>query len=281
MTNSARPDSPAADQRHLLVIGAGPSLGGAIAHRFAQGGYYLTLLARHTDGLAKLASDLADTGAAVDTVAADASDPEGLRATLTSLYAGTGAPGVLVYNATMLAPDSLLCSDVAPAPGLRRRRRRGHRGHTCRCPNDAGRRRRDHPVHRRRLGGGRAGDRRFFWYRQALPAYQRRLVYGDNTNISEGSPINAPVMVVWKEPIERRVLDGYGMRGVVVVSSVAYGDGGGGIPGLLLGSPRRRRQPDHARYRAAALVHGVCRGPGRLLPSCPGRRLGPQPLHHR
>jgi nucleoside-diphosphate-sugar epimerase len=28
------------------------------------------------------------------------------------------------------------------------------------------------------------------------------------------------------------------MRGTVVVSSVAYGDGGGGIPGLLLGSPR-------------------------------------------
>jgi NAD(P)-dependent dehydrogenase (short-subunit alcohol dehydrogenase family) len=46
-------------------------------------------------------------------VAADASDPEGLRATLTSLYAGTGAPGVLVYNASMLTPDSLLSSDVA------------------------------------------------------------------------------------------------------------------------------------------------------------------------
>ena len=28
------------------------------------------------------------------------------------------------------------------------------------------------------------------------------------------------------------------MRGVVIVSSVAYGDGGGGIPGVLLGSPR-------------------------------------------
>jgi nucleoside-diphosphate-sugar epimerase len=28
------------------------------------------------------------------------------------------------------------------------------------------------------------------------------------------------------------------MRGVVIVSGVAYGDGGGGIPGLLLGSPR-------------------------------------------
>ena len=109
----ARPDGPAVDPRHLLVIGAGPGLGGAIAHRFAQGGYHLTLLARRTDGLAKLASDLADAGAAAGTVAADASDPEGLRATLTSLYAGTDAPGVLVYNASMLTPDSLLSSDVA------------------------------------------------------------------------------------------------------------------------------------------------------------------------
>ena len=28
------------------------------------------------------------------------------------------------------------------------------------------------------------------------------------------------------------------MRGIVIVSGVAYGDGGGGVPGLLLGSPR-------------------------------------------
>src|SRR6202042_3920023 len=28
------------------------------------------------------------------------------------------------------------------------------------------------------------------------------------------------------------------MRGVVIVSGVAYGDGGGAVPGLLLGSPR-------------------------------------------
>ena len=63
-------------------------------------------------------------------------------------------------------------------------------------------------------------------------------IYGDNTAITEASAINAPAMVAWREPIERRVLDAAGMRGTVVVSSVAYGDGGGGIPGLLLGSPR-------------------------------------------
>jgi nucleoside-diphosphate-sugar epimerase len=63
-------------------------------------------------------------------------------------------------------------------------------------------------------------------------------IFGSNTSITEKSPINAPAMVAWKEPIERRVLDAAGMRGIVLVSSVAYGDGGGGIPGLLLGSPR-------------------------------------------
>ncbi len=63
-------------------------------------------------------------------------------------------------------------------------------------------------------------------------------IYGNNPDITEESPINAPAMVAWKEPIERRVLDAAGMRGVVIVSSVAYGDGGGGMPGLLLGSRR-------------------------------------------
>jgi nucleoside-diphosphate-sugar epimerase len=63
-------------------------------------------------------------------------------------------------------------------------------------------------------------------------------VYGANTAITEDSPFDAPPMVSFREPIERRVLDASGMRGVVVVSGVAYGDGGGGVPGVLLGSPR-------------------------------------------
>src|SRR5580704_5966670 len=63
-------------------------------------------------------------------------------------------------------------------------------------------------------------------------------IYGNNLSISEQSPIDSPPLVAWKEPIERRVLAVPDMRGVVIVSSTAYGDGGGGIPGLLLGSPR-------------------------------------------
>ena len=63
-------------------------------------------------------------------------------------------------------------------------------------------------------------------------------VYGDNSSISEESPFNPPALVSWREPIERLVLGASDMRGVVIVSGVAYGDGGGGMPGLLLGSPR-------------------------------------------
>jgi nucleoside-diphosphate-sugar epimerase len=63
-------------------------------------------------------------------------------------------------------------------------------------------------------------------------------VYGDNTAITEDSPLNPPPLVAWKEPIERRLLSAEGVRAIVPVSGSAYGDGGGGIPGLLLGSPR-------------------------------------------
>jgi nucleoside-diphosphate-sugar epimerase len=63
-------------------------------------------------------------------------------------------------------------------------------------------------------------------------------VFGSNTSITEDSPFNAPPLVAWKEPIERRVLGADGMRGTVIISSTAYGDGGGAVARLLLGSPR-------------------------------------------
>ena len=63
-------------------------------------------------------------------------------------------------------------------------------------------------------------------------------VYGNNRAITEESPLDAPALVAWREPIEERVLNAGGMRGVVIVSGTAYGDGGGGVPGVVLGSPR-------------------------------------------
>jgi nucleoside-diphosphate-sugar epimerase len=63
-------------------------------------------------------------------------------------------------------------------------------------------------------------------------------IYGPNLTISEGSSFDAPPFVAWKVPIQTRLVETAGMRGVVLVASTAYGDGGGGLPRLLLGSPR-------------------------------------------
>ena len=102
------------DGRHLLLVGAGPGLGTAVARRFAVGGYRITLVARSkSDGLRDLAGTLADTGAKISTVAADAGDPDGLGARMRELYRGDGAPGVIVYSAVMGAPDRLLSSTAA------------------------------------------------------------------------------------------------------------------------------------------------------------------------
>jgi short-subunit dehydrogenase len=84
----------------------------AVARRFAGGGYRVTLVARGTDGLRDLADGLADTGARIDTIAADASDPDALGARMAELYRQEGAPGLVVYNAVMGAPDTLLESSV-------------------------------------------------------------------------------------------------------------------------------------------------------------------------
>jgi short-subunit dehydrogenase len=101
------------DRRHLLLVGAGPGLGLAVARRFAAAGYRVTLVARSPDRLRALAAALADTGATISTIEADASDPDGLGTRMTELYAANGAPGVIVYNAVIGAPDRLLSSTVA------------------------------------------------------------------------------------------------------------------------------------------------------------------------
>jgi short-subunit dehydrogenase len=72
----------------------------------------VTLVARSTDRLGELASNLADTGAEINTIAADVSDPDSFGARMIERYRTDGAPGVVIYNAVMGAPDRLLTSTV-------------------------------------------------------------------------------------------------------------------------------------------------------------------------
>src|SRR5690349_9356922 len=96
------------DPRHLLLVGTGPGLGAAIARRFARERYRLTLVARSEATIAPIARELRATGADVAVVLVDAGNAERLRAALSSLFAGPGAPGVVIYNAALMTFDDLL-----------------------------------------------------------------------------------------------------------------------------------------------------------------------------
>src|SRR4051794_7318837 len=108
-TDDQRPrDGASVDPHHLLLVGAGPGLGAAIARRFAGDGYRVTLVTRSPATTAPFAQELRATGADVTTMAADAGDPQALRAALAPLFSASGAPGVVVYNAALMTFDDLL-----------------------------------------------------------------------------------------------------------------------------------------------------------------------------
>ncbi len=100
------------DHGHLLLIGAGPGVGAAIVRRFGREGFRATLLARDPEKLEQLAEELRGEGIGIDTAVADIADLDSYRTKLEAIYGAENAPGVVVYNASMLAPDDILTSTV-------------------------------------------------------------------------------------------------------------------------------------------------------------------------
>ncbi len=82
-----------------LIVGAGPGLSASFARLLAKRGHRVALAARDTGKLAALA---AETGASLH--ACDAARPEAVAA----LFAGIGAPGIVLYNASQRARGPLV-----------------------------------------------------------------------------------------------------------------------------------------------------------------------------
>ncbi|MEO0936620.1 MAG: SDR family NAD(P)-dependent oxidoreductase [Pseudomonadota bacterium] len=94
---------------NMILVGAGPGLGEAIAARFIAGGFRVGLIARSADALAQMQDRL---GAQAFSHAADAGVPDSLEAALSDLTTRLGPCDVLIYNAAVLKPGLPL--DVAP-----------------------------------------------------------------------------------------------------------------------------------------------------------------------
>lgn len=82
------------------VVGVGAGLGAALARRFASE-YAVALLARHTEKLEELASEIKATGARSIAVPVDVSDPEQIPPAFERIRKELGEVDVLLYNAAM------------------------------------------------------------------------------------------------------------------------------------------------------------------------------------
>jgi len=91
----------------VLIVGTGPGLSASLARLFAKQGLGVAIAARQTDKLSALAKE---TGAAV--YKCNAADPKDVAALFETVEAKSGAPDVVVYNASARVRGALV--DLPP-----------------------------------------------------------------------------------------------------------------------------------------------------------------------
>ena len=107
--------------KSIMIIGAGPGIGQAVARKFGSEGWQIVLTGRSADRLAKLAAELEAIGIAAHAVPADATDPAALRAAVAEAEAEalTGGLAVVHFNAGVVRNQDLFSmSDAEIASDL-------------------------------------------------------------------------------------------------------------------------------------------------------------------
>ena len=87
----------------IAVFGAGPGLGHAVAHRYAQDGYDIVLVARRQEPLERLAHELrelTDAGVTAHVITADLADTDAIPALADQIRAKVGLLDALYYAPT-------------------------------------------------------------------------------------------------------------------------------------------------------------------------------------
>ncbi len=91
-----------------LIIGAGDATGGAVARRFAQGGYTACVTRRSLDKLQPLLAQIRSDGNIVHGFASDARKEDEVVALIEHIEVALGPVEVLVFNIGANAPSSVL-----------------------------------------------------------------------------------------------------------------------------------------------------------------------------
>ena len=100
--------TPSEPKKVALVIGAGDATGGAIAKRFAAGGYTACVTRREADKLVPLVESIAAAGGRAHGFGSDARKEEEVVALVEQIERDIGAIEVLVFNIGANVPCSIL-----------------------------------------------------------------------------------------------------------------------------------------------------------------------------
>lgn len=91
----------------ILIIGAGPGIGQAVARTFGKQGWQIILAARSRTNLDDLVADLADSDIAAQALVVDATDPAALRAAIAEADRIAGGLSAVHFNAAVVRQQDL------------------------------------------------------------------------------------------------------------------------------------------------------------------------------
>jgi NAD(P)-dependent dehydrogenase (short-subunit alcohol dehydrogenase family) len=93
--------------KSIMIVGAGPGIGQAVARRFGRAGWSVVLAGRSSERLACLTADLEAEGIAAHAIQADATDPAALRAAIAQADRLTGGLTTIHFNAAVVRQQDL------------------------------------------------------------------------------------------------------------------------------------------------------------------------------
>lgn len=101
----------------IMIIGAGPGIGQAVAERFGKAGWTIVLAGRTAARLEALAAALSGQGITAHAVTVDAADPSALRAAIAEAERLTGGLTAVHYNAAVVRQQDLFSMTDAEVVG--------------------------------------------------------------------------------------------------------------------------------------------------------------------
>lgn len=93
--------------KSIMIIGAGPGIGQAVAKRFGREGWTIILTGRTPDRLGMLVAELSQDGITAHAIPADATDAVALRAAIADADRLTGGLSVVHFNAAVVRQQDL------------------------------------------------------------------------------------------------------------------------------------------------------------------------------